>query len=311
MKNIGHICLSRILETEPFKSYSAKQLRFFIYLLFRLRWQEEPQVIFLGTKEFLIEKGWYAVTHRKLVEEYNKTCSHSEDKIPKTTMGRFLRGLKVDHALDHETISHMDHEITIIKPLHPEICKFYKKSSGPGKEKVDGPRFGRKVDHDPLEKSSLITNNDKEVSFVKKETKKKDVVVSVSFSDSKEEEFIEGISVYCNSKGMILNPVVVKRWLKKFGEDLINQQISALLRKTTPTKNPEAWMETALAATKNLSLNKLYAEEFKTEHNWFLLTILKQYCRDESTQNDYQFKLPHEEFKRLLKEKFEQQQGIV
>ena len=67
-------------------------------------------------------------------------------------------------------------------------------------------------------------------------------------------------------------------------------------------------MESVLIKKANLALNKQFIENYKTEKTWISLTITEQYCRDENTGKDYYYKLPHEEFKRIIQQ---QKEGIL
>lgn len=302
MKNHGHINLSRIFEEEPFRDYSAKELRLVIYLIFRLRWQNEPASFFLGDKEFFIQKGQYAVTQRRLTDEYNSTCKNKKDRYDRATLWRFMRVLKMNHALNHEIFSHLNQESTIISALHPEVCKFFQINDEPRTLNQNEPQLEQEMNH------SVITNNSSR-SFKKENVKKKkSKIISFSFSSTKEEEDFQIIKMYSEERNLNISDQDIKNWLKKY-ESLVGETFSEMIK--SPKTNPSGWMQRVLQAKYNFNLNVSFVNNFRNEKKWSSLTITKLYCRDEMNGKDYYFKMPHENFVEEIQRNFETHKGIL
>ena len=153
---------------------------------------------------------------------------------------------------------------------------------------IKGPET--KNEEEREESSSHIDQN------MKGDNKK---IIPISFSDSKNQEDFEKLMKYAQAGGLELNPKVMERWLKAYNFQFINKTISDYFDKADHEKYKdkyEAWLESTLKAKWNFQRNLSFIEAFKEEKKWIELSILKNYCRDEISNNDYPFSLPHETF---------------
>jgi hypothetical protein len=152
--------------------------------------------------------------------------------------------------------------------------------------------------------------NEKESSlrFYKKTKTNKEKIISVSFSSFQKEEIFNTLKIYLESKDFSISEAVLKRWVEKYPEVLLNETIGELVRKDEPAKNPEAWLEKTLANKDNFNKNYDFISEFKEKNTWSSMEILKNYCRDIDTGNEYYYKIPHMEFTAMIEQKFKQKE---
>ncbi len=151
-------------------------------------------------------------------------------------------------------------------------------------------------------------NEERYKEFVKKETnKEKEIVLSkiVSLpSIEKMEEILESCEAYIEHHKLRISSKTLRIWVKKFDEGIIIQQLANLSERKHLIPKQESWMEVSMAAIQNFTLNKNFIEEFKAKFNISCIITLKNYCRDTETGNDYQYNLPHEQFKSIINRKY-------
>lgn len=150
-------------------------------------------------------------------------------------------------------------------------------------------------------------------SFYKKETnKEKKLSRSFFRSPLSSKDEIEAFMAYCTTHKLDLSEKDFESWVNNHSSAKIIANLQLLLEQKNKVKTSHSrWMQTALdkdyaGMKKNIEINRIFAEDFKFKNNWHSLTILKQYCRDENTGNDYQFSLAPENFQSMLVSKSQQ-----
>ena len=161
---------------------------------------------------------------------------------------------------------------------------------------------------DDISKNIDLSSSSKKENEKEKSDQK---IISLSFSDIKEKEIFEGISIYASSLGFALQENVLIRWIENFDEEFIKQALAQLIKKNSKKSfegNHEAYLETIIQEKHNFKMNLDLANRVKENAHWEELVITKQYCYIE-LGNEFMFKWPHEQFKECLKEKFNRMRG--
>jgi hypothetical protein len=153
----------------------------------------------------------------------------------------------------------------------------------------------------------------KDVVSCLKETRKKNLVVPLSLLDQKKEkqevsqDQIEALFVYLESIGQEIPKVVVKRWLKNYGEEKLIANIGLVIKQNT-FKDFGASVEDACKGdyariARNVEINRDFALTFKNSNKIVSLKLTKKYCVDNNNV-DYQYSLEPQQFKEILERKF-------
>lgn len=228
------------------------------------------------------------------VRDLAKLCRHSEcnkSKIERAKSKFILIGF-----LRQE----VRHTKTILTITEKHICEM-SETRFETKVRQDLPKKWDTNEEDVLKNIRTIKENEEN------EQKKSSNVVSVSFFSSYEDERIETILRYSESKNLAFSETALRRWVRAHGIDYVEEIAGGMFRKKTATKNPEGWMEMVLVENKKIANNKKFIEDFKIEKQWTEMTITKQYCREEFTGKDFYYKNHTcEEFARMIELLFEQ-----
>lgn len=156
----------------------------------------------------------------------------------------------------------------------------------------------------------------KDVVNCLKETRKKNIVVSLSLSDHEKikkeitTDQVEAVFVYLESVGQTTQEVVVKRWLRTFGEEKLVANIALVIKQNTfkdfGASVCDACKNDYARIAKNIEINKDFAFIFKNSNKITTLRLNKKYCVDKNG-DDYQYSLDPEQFKEILERKFKSQ----
>lgn len=174
-----------------------------------------------------------------------------------------------------------------------------------------GAQYAPKEEH--IKKNIYKKTNTNDLSQTEKRLIIADRLTSFSSSfsslEKEEKEVFEVIKDYALKRKIVLQDLDICNWLKEYGKDLVSETFGEMIKSKELKTNPGGWMQDVLMKKHNFNLNKQFVIKFKEEKKWDALTITKQYCRDENSQNDYQFNLSHEKFKEEVQRKYETYAG--
>jgi hypothetical protein len=122
-------------------------------------------------------------------------------------------------------------------------------------------------------------------------------------------EDIDAMAAYLDLIGKPIPEKVVARWLRLYGIKALTAAIQLLESQKAPIRNPGGWLTRALSENyigrkANIARNRAFAVAFAKKYQLTQFKILKHYCVDLETGNDYQFDLPPETFERMLEQKY-------
>lgn len=122
---------------------------------------------------------------------------------------------------------------------------------------------------------------------------------------NKQKSDLQGLLAYCQDKSLQISERALRRWLRLYESQRIVDHLALLVDGIDGIKKPEAWMEAALkenffVLNSNIDENRAFTEDFVKRNKWNDIKITQSYCTHSLSSKDYSFKLPQENFRRML-----------
>ncbi len=180
----------------------------------------------------------------------------------------------------------------------------FRQNSGQQKELQLEQKIGQQIGHN---QEAQISNS----KIIKETSNVISKVVDRSPLSNKQKNDLQGLLAYCQDKELRISERALRRWIRLYESQRITDHLLLLIDGIEGIKKPEAWMEVALkenfsTQNNNLKENRLFTEDFVRRNNWKDIKITQSYCTHSLSSKDYPFKLPPEDFRRMLVDCYKQ-----
>lgn len=319
MKIIRHIfkeisTIPQIKRINNNRRYKDINLQPFEFIFGRQYWAKELQVSEKQIRtriDRLKEKGFIKQPDNFLPETKGQRASSSEAKSASSSASTYsILALATESFHKNKGQQLFDEKTNSVLSQNPELSP---------KGQQLGQQFGPHVIEYKNEKNERLSLDKKrtlgksyEQSNVTSDNRCYGRSLSRSPLSNEKKEDLTVLQLFINQHELGITDEDLTNWLRKHEGIYILDHLRLLLDAILKGKdipNRGGWMQKALSTnyiklSENEKENLEFATKLKAEWNLKSLKIMKKYCVEEFTQNDYSFSLDPELFKDMLLRKF-------